>query len=347
MVAGERVAGDEEGGGDDEGDCNDKGERQSNATDPHLALHFPLNELISQISVIYTLSVTKEPNKSLTCHISDSSSIIQLSVSQLSYIRRARPTESFIRNRGRERREMQCHVHPDIPLVPDYSTGSLVCIQCALVVGDRCFDVRPSTEENDHKIGPTRTMCEKRALAEAINEASTVVDRLCLPDSIMKFAKSILCRLPSWRPLLRHNKEALGAAAVYIACRQSKVPRSFNEVVAATSLCIKTFLNSHKLIVQSLHLRLERVKSVQYLPRFCGRLFLPFRIEKLATTLATHIARKDLVDTSPPVTIAAVCIHLASQKTRCVDIHDISGVPVASIRRISRQILPCVRYLLV
>lgn len=137
----------------------------------------------------------------------------------------------------------------------------------------------------------------------------------------------------------RLGAEAMGAAALYIACRQSKVPRTFKEIAAATTLQCAKIEQAWKLLMEFQSFRPERMQPEQFLARFCGKLLLGNRtwaVEKAATRLAREATRQGLLDNYSAFSIAAATIS-ASIGNKKLDplISDVTGVPLPKLRKTS------------
>ncbi|KAK4936677.1 transcription initiation factor IIB [Elasticomyces elasticus] len=129
---------------------------------------------------------------------------------------------------------------------------------------------------------------------------------------------------------------ALLAACLFIACRQCKVGRSFNEVMNLTKVPKKEVGRAYKTLERFLTQSSQdqiaalqanngtvNVESLEFkattssrpdelIPRFCSMLGLPYRVEYIAVKLALHVPSIPALAGRSPLSTAGACIYFAS-----------------------------------
>lgn len=75
-----------------------------------------------------------------------------------------------------------------------------------------------------------------RNLQSAYRDCQTMCDAISLPKSISDTAKQLFKRVDEEKMLRGKDSNAVIAACIFIACRQGRVPRTFKEIVALTSV---------------------------------------------------------------------------------------------------------------
>jgi hypothetical protein len=78
-----------------------------------------------------------------------------------------------------------------------------------------------------------------RDLHSAFREIATMCEAISLPKSIIDTTKMLFKRVDEEKVLRGKSEAAIIAACIFIACRQGRVPRTFKEIVALTSVSKK------------------------------------------------------------------------------------------------------------
>lgn len=78
-----------------------------------------------------------------------------------------------------------------------------------------------------------------RDLNNAYREIATMCEAISLPKSIIDTTKMLFKRVDEEKILRNKNETAIIAACIFIACKQGRVPRTFKEIVALTSVSKK------------------------------------------------------------------------------------------------------------
>ena len=153
---------------------------------------------------------------------------------------------------------VSCKFHPEAPLIEDYRAGDQICSECGLVVGDRVIDVgsewRTFSSENGaedrSRVGAAennllgscdlstiigsvsgssaiqysnrRTVSSSdRALVNAFRSIGNMADRINLTKTIVDRANNLFKMVHDGRNLKGRANDAIAAAVLYIACRQT------------------------------------------------------------------------------------------------------------------------------
>lgn len=82
-----------------------------------------------------------------------------------------------------------------------------------------------------------------RDLQNAFREIATMCEAISLPKSIIDTTKMLFKRVDEEKILRNKNETAIIAACIFIACKQGRVPRTFKEIVALTSVSKKVGLS--------------------------------------------------------------------------------------------------------
>lgn len=75
-----------------------------------------------------------------------------------------------------------------------------------------------------------------RNLSSAYRDIATMCEAISLPRGIVDTSKQLFKRVDEEKLLKGKATDAIIAACIFIACRQGRVPRTFKEIVALTSV---------------------------------------------------------------------------------------------------------------
>ena len=156
---------------------------------------------------------------------------------------------------------ISCPRCPGAELVDNYETGDVVCPECGLVVLDRVIDVQwPVLDTNVQQCRVTKI--------KTVNEMG---QKLHLPETVLEKA----CLL--FKPVSGRSNEAVYAACLYMACRQERVPRTFKEICAVSTVSKKEIGRAYKQISRVV---VERVTPDDLVNRFCSKLGLTRQVRR-------------------------------------------------------------------
>ena len=146
---------------------------------------------------------------------------------------------------------ISCPRCPGAELVDNYETGDVVCPECGLVVLDRVIDVQwPVLDTNVQQCRVTK-----------IKTVTEMGQKLHLPETVLEKA----CLL--FKPVSGRSNEAVYAACLYMACRQERVPRTFKEICAVSTVSKKEIGRAYKQISRVV---VERVTPDDLVNRLCS-----------------------------------------------------------------------------
>lgn len=144
------------------------------------------------------------------------------------------------------------------------------------------------------------------------------------------------------------------AGSLFIACRNEKVPRTYKEICALTSLPKKSVGS----VVKKMELVLDGAKTAyvrgtdDFVTRFCNALNLPRDISNTADVVANVMQTHDTVYGKTYTTVAAASIYLVTQLSETSyqrspkDIAEVTGVADVTIRSTYKMIYPHIASLL-
>jgi len=256
-------------------------------------------------------------------------------------------------------------------LVEEFSSGDMVCSSCGLVVGERIIDTRSEwrTFSNDDQgsddpsrvgDGPnalidgdqlqttiafegknarnlshlqnkiTQDKASKTLLA-AYRDIQSLTDSITAGTQVANTAKYIFKQVEDHKAMKGKSQEAIIAGCIFIACRQTDVPRTFREIYSLTKVSKKEIGRVFKQLeafLQKMGGEDAVVKANQHqqytakgstgpdelCARYCSNLNFrnPVAIEHIARSLAKGAQKVGELAGRSPLSVAAACIYMAS-----------------------------------
>lgn len=258
-------------------------------------------------------------------------------------------------------------------LIEEFSSGDMVCTTCGLVVGDRIIDTRSEwrTFSNDDQgnddpsrvgDGPNlmidgdqlqttiayegknaRNLSNlqnkmtqdkgSKALLQAYRDIAGLTDSINCGAQASNAAKHIFKLVEDHKALKGKSQEAIIAGCIFIACRQTNVPRTFRELHSLTKVskkeigrvfkALEMFLQKQggeEHVVKNANVFKQQYQAkgstsaVELCARYCSNVGFrnPVGVEHVATRLAKGAAKVSDLAGRSPLSVAAACIYMAS-----------------------------------
>ena len=195
----------------------------------------------------------------------------------------------------------------------------------------RRFDFR--TKSDDNKI---------RNLNQATIEVERFTDRLHLPRGIKDKALFIYRKALKEDLIRGRTISDFVAAAIYAACRESKVPRSLTNVSEASGRSVKDISRTYRLLVRSLKLRMPVDTPMKFVPRIAGSLNIDVETERKTIESLRIAGEMKLLVGKDPRSMATAALYMAckSNKRKMTQkrLADAAGISTVSLRNSLREL---------
>ncbi len=152
----------------------------------------------------------------------------------------------------------------------------------------------------------------ERNLAYALSELDRMASSLGLPRNVREIAAMLYRRAVEQRLIRGRSIEGVAAAALYAACRQSRIPRTLDEVAEVSRVGKKEIGRSYRFIARELRLSIPPTSPIDYVPRFISELKLLGEVQAEAIQILKQAANKGLTSGRGPIGVAAAAIYVAS-----------------------------------
>lgn len=287
-------------------------------------------------------------------------------------------------------------------LIEEMSSGDMVCGSCGLVLGERIIDARSEwrTFSNDDQGNddPSRVgegpnlMIDgdqlqtsiafdgknaknlahlqnkvnqdkgSKVLMAAYRDIQGLTDSINAGTQVANAAKHIFKMVDDNKALKGKSQEAIIAGCIFIACRQTGVPRTFREIYSLTKVSKKEIGRVFKQLEAFLqkmggedaiaaasffnttYQAKGSTSAVELCARYCSNLQFrdPVSVENVARRLADKSTQVSDLAGRSPLSVAAACIYMAShivgEPRTSKQISEVSGVSDGTVKTAYRYL---------
>ena len=232
--------------------------------------------------------------------------------------------------------------------------GEIVCSQCGLVVNERILDIshsgkRAFTKQEKEKRENTgspisillpdmglstiidktsikspdlkraakwnsRMTWDKRNMLIATTELKRIGSNLNLPNHIKKTAIRLYINAFKKKLLRGRSINGMVAACLYFACRESKVPRTLQEILDETSVSAKNIRRCYRTLIRELNLKVPSTDPISLIPRYTAELGLDTDVEKSTVQVLKAFISQYSTSGKDPKGLCAGALYLVSKK---------------------------------
>ncbi len=157
----------------------------------------------------------------------------------------------------------------------------------------------------------------ERNLAHALSELERMASQLGLPRSVREEAAIIYRKAVENKLIRGRSIESMVAAAIYMACRKAKLPRTLDEIAGASQVKKKEVGRSYRFLLRSISAKVVPTASISYVPRLISKLKLPSEVQLEAMRILEKAAEAGLTSGRGPMGIVAAAVYIASALLQC------------------------------
>ncbi len=170
----------------------------------------------------------------------------------------------------------------------------------------------------------------------AFQEIGRVAARLELPEHVKEDASQIYTRTAEKNLIRGRSIESVAAASLYAACRMNHIPRTLDEIAQESTVHRKHIGRTYRFLMRELKMTLKPTSPIDYIPRFCGMLDLPRKVELKSIDIVEMAIKNELTSGRGPTGVAASALYIAAvlvgEKRTQREIAEITGVTEVTIR---------------
>jgi transcription initiation factor TFIIB len=182
-----------------------------------------------------------------------------------------------------------------------------------------------------------------RNLITAFNQLNILNDKLGLPDAIIE-KTAYIYRKARKRGLGRGRETSSAlAAALYLACRQDRTPRTLNEICRISNIKRKAVSRQYRDMVIELDMRIPAVDPIKCITRIANQINLNPKVKQKAINIINAATKSGLSAGKNPMGLAASILYISCVINGCNNIGQTifaqtAGVTEVTIRNISKHL---------
>jgi transcription initiation factor TFIIB len=183
----------------------------------------------------------------------------------------------------------------------------------------------------------------ERNLRLAMAELRRVASFLNLP-SVVRDEASRVYHFVLQRGLVRgRSMESVIAACIYAACRSYNIPRTLDEIAAASDVERKEIGRTYRFIVRKLKIKVTPSSPKDYISRFSSILHLSPKTQNEALKILKRADISELTSGRGPAGIAAAGLYVAAlmndEKKTQREVADVAGITEVTIRNRYKELI--------
>ena len=182
-----------------------------------------------------------------------------------------------------------------------------------------------------------------RNLITAFNQLNILNDKLGLPDAIIE-KTAYIYRKARKRGLGRGRETSSAlAAALYLACRQDRTPRTLNEICRISNIKRKAVSRQYRDMVIELDMRIPAVDPIKCITRIANQINLNPKVKQKAINIINAATKSGLSAGKNPMGLAASILYMSCVINGYNNIGQTifaqtAGVTEVTIRNISKHL---------
>lgn len=183
----------------------------------------------------------------------------------------------------------------------------------------------------------------ERNLAQAMNELDRLADLLNLPTYIREEAAKIYREAVDKGLVRGRSIESVIAAAIYLACRLRKLPRTLDEIEEYSRVSRKEIARCYRLLLRELSIKVTTSDPSDFVPRISHALGLSGAVVRTAIEILNKAREAGVLGGKDPVGLAAAAVYLACEKLgeerSQKEIANVAGVTEVTVRNRCRELM--------
>jgi len=175
-----------------------------------------------------------------------------------------------------------------------------------------------------------------RNLAQAMGELDRLSGKVSISSPIKEKA-AVVYRKALDKGLVRGRSiSAIAAAALYVACRKSGIPRTLREIAEASLVDKKDVARCYRMLLKELDVHMPTADPLMYVSKIAEKNGVSGKTQGAAIAILREARRKRVSAGKDPMGMAAAALYIASlqhnEKITQKDIAEAAGVTEVTVR---------------
>jgi len=175
-----------------------------------------------------------------------------------------------------------------------------------------------------------------RNLAQAMGELDRLSGKVSISSPIKEKA-AVVYRKALDKGLVRGRSiSAIAAAALYVACRKSGIPRTLREIAEASLVDKKDVARCYRMLLKELDVHMPTADPLMYVSKIAEKNGVSGKTQGAAVAILREARRKRVSAGKDPMGMAAAALYIAclqhNEKITQKDIAEAAGVTEVTVR---------------
>jgi len=175
-----------------------------------------------------------------------------------------------------------------------------------------------------------------RNLSQAMSELERISSKLYIPPQIKEKAAVIYRKALSKRLVRGRSINAIAAASLYAACRETGTPRTLGEIAKASLVSRKDVARCYRLLLQELDVHVSVADPLTYISKIAEKNGISGKIQGAAIAILREARQKRVGTGKDPMGLAAAALYIAclqhNVRRTQTDIAEAAGVTDVTVR---------------
>ena len=148
----------------------------------------------------------------------------------------------------------------------------------------------------------------------AMEKCNTLKDKLALSNTLYVKAVHVYKKIIDKNFTKSKSIDVMVAAVIYVACRDSDIPCTLNDITKVTGLKKNLIAKYYRMILANLNLQIPVSDITQWVLRIANEVQISNKVKQHAITILDNAKKRNYLAGKEPMGIAAAAIYLASIK---------------------------------
>ena len=180
----------------------------------------------------------------------------------------------------------------------------------------------------------------ERNLRSAFVIMESVQSKLEISDMVVERAAYLYRKALTKNIIRGRTISGMILSSLYIACRESNVPRTLQEIADAGNISFKDLSRHYRVLVKALELKVDSFNPLEFVSKIGAMVGLSEKAKRDALDILHQAQEKGITDGKNPVSLAATAVFLSGiinkEKATQKSIAKASGVSSVTIRNVSK-----------
>ncbi|MXY61169.1 MAG: transcription initiation factor TFIIIB [Cenarchaeum sp. SB0665_bin_23] len=175
------------------------------------------------------------------------------------------------------------------------------------------LSVKTKYDFNRLRIWDKRSKSRSSAsLSRAFTLLYSMKTKLAIPDSVVERAAFIYRKIVAVNLTRGRTIASLMTAALYIACRESDIPRTLDELVIISNIEKKVLFRDLSIILKKLDITMEQYDTSSFIVKLSNNMKLSEKTKRMALEILRRSKKKRITAGKHPVAMAAASIYIST-----------------------------------